>query len=74
VGVGITGIAGPGGGAAGPDATKPIGLVYVGISFGDAAEETTVTELQINGDREKIRWWASQHALELVRRSLIERG
>jgi nicotinamide-nucleotide amidase len=73
VGVGITGIAGPGGGAPGPDAGKPIGLVYVGISFGDAAGATTVTELNISGDRERIRWWASQHALELVRRGLIER-
>ena len=33
VGVGITGIAGPGPGAPGPDAGKPIGLVYVAISF-----------------------------------------
>ena len=73
VGVGITGIAGPGGGAPGPDEGKPIGLVYVGISFGDAAGATTVTELNISGDRERIRWWASQHALELVRRGLIER-
>jgi len=74
VGVGITGIAGPGPGV-GPDAGKPIGLVYVGVSFGDAAGagETTVTELHISGDRERIRYWASQHALELVRRGLIER-
>jgi nicotinamide-nucleotide amidase len=73
VGVGITGIAGPGPGAPGPDETKPIGLVYVGIAYGDAAGETSVTELNISGDRERIRWWASQHALELVRRGLIER-
>jgi nicotinamide-nucleotide amidase len=26
-----------------------------------------------SGDRERIRWWASQHALELLRRSLMER-
>jgi nicotinamide-nucleotide amidase len=70
VGVGITGIAGPGPGAPGPDEKKPIGLVYVAIAFGDA---TKVTELNISGDRERIRWWASQHALELVRRGLIER-
>jgi nicotinamide-nucleotide amidase len=70
-GVGITGIAGPGGGAPGPDADKPIGLVYVGISCG--GEATEVTKLQLTGDRERIRFWASQHALELLRRSLLDR-
>jgi nicotinamide-nucleotide amidase len=68
VGVGITGIAGPGPGAPGPDAEKPIGLVYVGIAFEGA--ETTVAEVHIPGDRERIRWWATQHALEMVRRRL----
>jgi len=51
-----------------PTWAKPIGLVYVGVSFGDAEGATTVTELHIPGDRERIRYWASQHALELVRR------
>jgi nicotinamide-nucleotide amidase len=76
VGVGITGIAGPGPGAPGPDAEKPIGLVYVAVSFASATgrtEETKVVETNISGDRERIRYWASQHALELVRRSLLER-
>jgi nicotinamide-nucleotide amidase len=71
VGVSITGIAGPGPGAPGPDAEKPIGLVYVGISF--AGETTKVTKLNLTGDRERIRLWASQHALELLRRALLER-
>jgi nicotinamide-nucleotide amidase len=70
VGVGITGIAGPGGGAPGPDAEKPIGLVFVAVAFAGAG--TKVVEVNISGDRERIRWWASQHALELVRRSLLE--
>jgi nicotinamide-nucleotide amidase len=35
--------------------------------------ETTVTELNLAGDRERIRLWASQHALELLRRGLLER-
>jgi nicotinamide-nucleotide amidase len=74
VGVGITGIAGPGGGAPGPDADKPIGLVYVATSFADDGGATRVTELKLNGDRERIRFWASQHALELLRRSLLERA
>lgn len=76
VGVGITGIAGPGPGAPGPDAEKPIGLVYVAISFADEGGDgaTRVTELQLSGDRERIRLWASQHALELLRRSLMEKS
>ena len=73
VGVGITGIAGPGPGAPGPDAAKPIGLVYVAISFAGLSGGTSVTELHITGDRERVRFWASQHALELLRRSLLER-
>jgi nicotinamide-nucleotide amidase len=72
VGVSITGIAGPGPGAPGPDEDKPIGLVYVGISFADDAG-TKVTELNLTGDRERIRLWASQHALEQLRRRLLER-
>jgi len=72
VGVGITGIAGPGPGT-GADEGKPIGLVYVAISL--AAEGgAKVTELNLTGDRERIRLWASQHALELLRRSLLERA
>jgi nicotinamide-nucleotide amidase len=73
VGVGITGIAGPGPGAPGPDAGKPIGLVYIAISFAGLGGGTSVTELHITGDRERVRWWASQHALELVRQGLLER-
>jgi nicotinamide-nucleotide amidase len=72
VGIGITGIAGPGPGAPGPDAKKPIGLVYIAISFAGLTGGTSVTELNISGDRERVRWWASQHALELLRRSLLE--
>ena len=72
VGVGITGIAGPGPGV-GPDEGKSIGLVYVGISFADEGN-AKVVELNLTGDRERIRLWASQHALELLRRSLLERA
>jgi nicotinamide-nucleotide amidase len=73
VGIGITGIAGPGPGAPGPDAAKPIGLVYIAISFAGLSGGTSVAELHITGDRERVRWWAGQHALELLRRSLLER-
>jgi nicotinamide-nucleotide amidase len=71
VGLGITGIAGPSPGT-GPDAEKPIGLVYVGIAF--EGESAKVTELNLTGDRDRIRLWASQHGLELLRRGLLERG
>ena len=73
VGVGITGIAGPGPGAPGPDAEKPIGLVYVAVSIAGESK-TKVVELNLTGDRERIRFWASQHALDLLRRSLLERA
>lgn len=72
VGVAVTGIAGPGPGEPGPDADKPIGLVYVGLSFADE-KKIHVAELNISGDRDRIRLWASQHALELLRRGLLER-
>ena len=73
VGVGITGIAGPGPGT-GADEGKPIGLVYVAISFAEDFGAPKVTELNLTGDRERIRFWASQHALELLRRSLLDRA
>lgn len=67
IGVSITGIAGPGPGT-GADVGKPIGLVYVGIADADG---TQVKELRLAGDRERIRWWAAQHALEQLRRQML---
>ena len=63
-GVGVTGIAGPGGGSE----EKPVGLVYVAVSDG---KQTEVVERRFGGDRERIRSWASQQALDLVRRRLM---
>jgi nicotinamide-nucleotide amidase len=63
-GVAITGIAGPGGGTE----EKPVGLVYVAIAD---EKETEVVEKNLLGDRERIRHWASQQALDLVRRKLM---
>ena len=58
-GVGITGIAGPGG--ATPE--KPVGLVYIGISDPNA----TVIKRQIfAGDRATIKYRATQYALWLL--------
>jgi competence/damage-inducible protein CinA-like protein len=68
LGISITGIAGPGPGAPGPDANKPIGLVYIALAD---AHHTQVKELSLPGDRERIRYWASQHALELIRHHLL---
>jgi len=66
LGLSITGIAGPAI-TEGPDAGKPVGLVYIGLADG---EDTQVKQLQIPGDRDRVRLWASQHALELLRRRL----
>ena len=68
LGISITCIAGPGPGAPGPDAEKPIGLVYVALA---SAQTTQVKELNLRGDREMIRLWASQHALELIRHHIL---
>jgi nicotinamide-nucleotide amidase len=62
-GLGVTGIAGPGGGSE----EKPVGLVYVAVSD---AKQTQVVERRFGGDREHIRAWTSQQALDLVRRKL----
>ena len=68
LGIAITGIAGPTPGT-GPDADKPIGLVYIALAD---AGQTRVKELNLPGDRDRIRLWASQHALELIRTTLLE--
>jgi nicotinamide-nucleotide amidase len=67
IGVSITGIAGPGPGT-GADAGKPLGLVYIGVADADG---TQVKELNLTGDRERIRWWSAQHALEMLRRQML---
>jgi nicotinamide-nucleotide amidase len=60
LGVGITGIAGPGGGSD----EKPVGTVHVAISHAGGIKERGA---RFPGDRESIRWQASQVALDLVR-------
>lgn len=64
LGVGVTGIAGPSGGTA----EKPVGLVYIGVSDG---KTTDVVERHFTGDRNRIRSYAAQTALDLVRRKLM---
>ncbi len=64
IGVGVTGVAGPGGGTE----EKPVGLVYVAVTTGHKQE---VVQRRFFGDRDRIRRWASQQALDLVRRMLM---
>lgn len=63
IGIGITGIAGPGGAAAG----KPVGTVFVAMA---TADETKVLHLTLGKDRARIRTMAGNHALDMVRRYL----
>jgi nicotinamide-nucleotide amidase len=64
LGVGITGIAGPGGGSE----EKPVGLVFHALADG---KQTEVVERKFFGDRDRIRQWATQQALDMVRRKLM---
>ena len=63
VGIGITGVAGPGGGS--PD--KPVGTVWFGTSV-NGNTETVVRHF--SGDRASVRARAAQTALALVYRRL----
>jgi nicotinamide-nucleotide amidase len=63
-GLAVTGIAGPGGGTE----EKPVGLVYIALADDAHTEHRKLT---IPGDRELIRWRASQAALDMLRRRLI---
>jgi nicotinamide-nucleotide amidase len=63
-GVGITGVAGPGGGTE----QKPVGLVYIALA---GEEGTQVVERNFPGDRQRIRQFASEQALEMIRRALL---
>jgi nicotinamide-nucleotide amidase len=64
IGVAITGIAGPTGGTE----DKPVGLVYIAI---DDEKHSDVIEKRFGGDRERIRQWSTQQALDMVRRWLM---
>ena len=63
-GVGITGVAGPTGGTE----QKPVGLLYIAVA---GEEGTQVVERNFPGDRKRIRQFATQQALEMIRRALI---
>ena len=67
LGVGITGIAGPGGGSE----EKPVGTVHIALSHPGGVKERGV---RFPGDREAIRWHASQLALDMVRLYFLYNG
>ncbi|HEV2277261.1 MAG TPA: competence/damage-inducible protein A [Acidobacteriaceae bacterium] len=64
IGLGITGVAGPTGGTD----DKPVGLVWFAISDADG---TDAVEKRFSGDRNAIRFYASQQGLDMVRRRLM---
>jgi nicotinamide-nucleotide amidase len=67
LGVGITGIAGPGGGSD----EKPVGTVHIALSHAGGVKERG---MRFPGDREAIRWHASQLALDMVRLHFLYNG
>jgi nicotinamide-nucleotide amidase len=64
LGVGITGVAGPGGGT--PE--KPVGLVFHAVA---SDRGTEVVPRNFPGDRKRIRRFASTMALDMVRKTLM---
>ena len=64
VGVGVTGIAGPGGGST----DKPVGTVAIATS---TAAGTRSRMFRFHGERDQVKFQASQAALDMVRRMLL---
>lgn len=64
LGIGITGIAGPGGGT--PE--KPVGLVHIAVVNEKNGKERA---FRFPGDRDRIRHQATQAALDMVRRYFL---
>ena len=64
-GLAVTGIAGPGGATS----SKPVGTVCLALAGGP--EPPRVRRIQLPGDRERVKFQASQAALDLLRRALL---
>ncbi|MDX1645183.1 MAG: competence/damage-inducible protein A [Thermoanaerobaculia bacterium] len=65
-GIGITGIAGPGGGRA----DKPVGTVHLALATPRRGDGVLHRRLSLPGDRHRVRRLAGQWALDLLRRDL----
>jgi nicotinamide-nucleotide amidase len=63
-GVGITGIAGPGGGSE----AKPVGTVHIAVASTDAHEHR---KLFWPVERKLFKWFATQSALDLLRLFIV---
>ncbi|HEY0263689.1 MAG TPA: CinA family nicotinamide mononucleotide deamidase-related protein [Granulicella sp.] len=68
IGLAVTGVAGPGPMMDTDDVEKPCGLVYVAVSDGISTESLKKV---FAGDRERIRAYAAQQALDILRHKLI---
>ena len=66
LGIGVTGIAGPGGGTA----EKPVGLVYIAVADRETTEVRKCSFGTLRRTRERIRADAANTALDMVRRRL----
>ena len=64
IGLGITGIAGPGGGSA----EKPVGTVFIALA---TPQGTVSKKYQLWGSREQIKAVSAQTAIDLVRRHFL---
>jgi nicotinamide-nucleotide amidase len=71
VGVGITGIAGPGGGSD----QKPVGTVCIAVELSAEASAGSpvpaARTFRFPGNREMVKAWAATWAIDMVRRSLV---
>src|SRR5262245_45212020 len=65
IGVGVTGVAGP----SGASAEKPVGTVHIAVATPSGTQQR---QFLYPDDRDKVRWQASQAALDMVRRELMK--
>lgn len=68
IGISITGIAGPTKGE-GVDKDKPVGLVYIGISYN---KKTHIEKFSFSGNRDMVRIRACEEALRLIEKIITE--